>query len=290
MVIYMKRLLLYCKRKLNIILLSALSLLMVLPLWFVITGSFMGAGEFTQNFSAVLNDTTGKVYWPLFPAYPTLRSYAELLLDTPSFFVVFWNSCKQVFPSLIGQLMIAVPAAWSFARYNFKGKKAVFTLYIILMIMPFQVTMVSSYLVLDYIHLLDSHLSIILPAAFSTFPVFIMVKFFKSVPRALFEAASMDGAGEWRIFWNIGIPMGRGGIISAIILDFLEIFNAIEQPLNFIKNPSLQPLTLYLSGISADKAGISLISSFIMLLPALLIFLYGQQYLEQGIMVSGLKE
>ena len=282
--------LLSLKRKLNILFLFVLSLITILPLWFVITGSFIGPGEFAENFSAVLNNTSGEVSWPLLPSYPTFRSYVELLLDTPRFFVVFWNSCKQVFPSLLGQLIIGVPAAWSFAKFDFRGKKAIFTMYIILMIMPFQVTMVSNYLVLDKLHLLDKHLSIVLPAAFSTFPVFIMVKFFKAIPKSLFEAASIDGAGEWRIFWNIGVPMGRGGIISAMILGFLELWNAIEQPLNYIKTASRWPLTLYLPNISSAKAGISLVGSVIMLLPALLLFLYGQKYLEQGIMVSGIKE
>ncbi|MBH1939605.1 carbohydrate ABC transporter permease [Mobilitalea sibirica] len=272
------------------IILILLSVLTVLPLWFVITGSFMGSGEFSGNFKTVLNDTTGKVSWPFLPLYPTLRSYIELLLDSPKFFIVFWNSCKQVFPSLLGQLLIAVPAAWSFARFHFKGKRIIFTIYIILMVMPFQVTMVSTYLVLDRIHLLDSHLAIIIPAIFSTFPVFIMVKFFKAIPRSLIEAARIDGAGEWKLFINIGIPMGAGGIISAMILDFLELYNAIEQPLNFIKTTSLWPLTLYLPGISVQKAGISLVASVVMLLPALLLFLYGQKYLEQGIMVTGIKE
>jgi multiple sugar transport system permease protein len=278
------------KGKLNILILAMLSLITILPIWFVISGSFMGIGEFTDNFSSVLYDTSGDVSWPLIPDYPTLRSYIELLVDTPRFFVVFWNSCKQVIPSLIGQLLIAVPAAWSFARFDFKGKKIILTLYIILMIMPFQVTMVSTYLVLDRLHLLDSHWSIILPAAFSTYPVFIMVKFFKSIPGSLFEAASIDGAGEWRIFVNVGIPLGRGGIISAMILDFLELWNAIEQPLNFIKTPSRWPLTLFVPSISPEKAGISLVASMIILLPALLLFLFGQQYLERGIMVSGIKE
>jgi multiple sugar transport system permease protein len=251
------------KRKLNMFLLIVLSLITILPLWFVITGSFIGPGEFAENFSAVLNNTSGDVSWPLFPKYPTLRSFVELLLDTPRFFVVFWNSCRQVFPSMLGQLMVGVPAAWSLAKFNFKGKKTIFTLYIILMIMPFQVTMVSTYLVLDKLRILDSHLSIILPAVFSTFPVFIMVKFFKAIPKSLFEAASIDGAGEWRIFWNIGIPMGRGGIISAMILGFLELWNAIEQPLNYIKTASRWPLTLYLPNISSEKAGISLVGSVI---------------------------
>ena len=278
------------KRNINLLMLILLSLVTIMPLWFVISGSFIGYSEFTQNFSAVLNNTSGRVSWPLIAKYPTLRAYVEIMFDTPKFFVVFLNSCKQVFPALLGQLLIAVPAAWSFARFNFKGKKAIFTLYIILMIMPFQVTMVSTYLVLDRFHLLDSHFSIILPAAFSTFPVFIMVKFFKAIPGSLFEAASIDGAGEWRLFRDIGLPIGRGGVISAMVLGFLELWNAVEQPLNFIKTPAKWPLTLYLPGISATNVGISLVGSLIMLLPALLLFLYGQKYLEQGIMVSGIKE
>lgn len=278
------------KGKLNMLLLMIISIITILPLWFVISGSFMGIVEFRENFSAVLSDTSGTVSWPLIPHYPTIGSYIELLIDTPRFFVVFWNSCKQVIPSLIGQFLIGVPAAWSFARFDFKGKRVVLTLYIILMVMPFQVIMVSTYLVLDRLRLLDSHWSIILPAAFSTFPVFIMIKFFKSIPASLFEAASIDGAGEWRIFINIGIPIGRGGIISALILSFLELWNAIEQPLNFIKIPSKWPLTLFIPGISPGKAGISLVASVITLLPALLLFLYGGQYLEQGIMVTGIKE
>jgi len=276
--------------KLNFIFLILFALLTILPLWFLVTGSFMGKAEIVQNFSPILEETIGKVSWPLLPVYPTLRAYVELLLDTPKFFIMFWNSCKQVAPALLGQLLIAVPAAWGFARFEFKGKKVLFTLYMILMIMPFQVTMVSNYLVLDRFHFLDSHFSIILPAIFSTFPVFIMVKFFKSIPRSFLEAAKIDGAGEWRIFFRIGLPMGNAGVMSAVILDFLELWNSIEQPLNFLKTKKLWPLSLYLPNISTEKAGVSLVASVIMLLPALLLFLYGQKYLEQGIMASGLKE
>jgi len=272
------------------LILIGIALLAVLPLWFIIAGSFMGRAEILKDFAPVLLDTSGKVTWPFLPLYPTLRSYVELLIDTPKFFVMIWNSIKQVVPALLGQMLIAVPGAWAFARFEFKGKKVLFTLYMTLMIMPFQVTMVSTYLVLDRLKLLDSHFSIIIPAAFSTFPVFIMVKFFKSIPKSLIEAAKIDGAGEWRIFRTIGIPMGMEGIISALILDFLELWNALEQPLNFLKSKYLWPLSLYIPNISIDLAGLSLVASVIMLLPSLLLFVYGQKYLEQGIKASGLKE
>lgn len=265
-------------------------LLVFLPLWMIISGSIMGKGELYQKMGPVLYQSDKMAYWGIFPLYPTLETFVELLLDSPKFFVMFWNSCIQVIPVLVGQLLVAVPASWAFARFNFSGKKLLFTLYILLMILPFQVTMVSSYLVLFRLGLTDTHLAVILPNIFSTFPVFIMVKFFKEIPEALVEAARIDGAPEWYIFWKIGIPLGASGILSTIVLDFIEYWNAIEQPLTFlVRNKSLWPLSLYLSGISSDKVGLSFAASFITLIPALLLFLYGQKYLEQGIAATGLK-
>ena len=222
--------------------------------------------------------------------YPTLKPYIELLLDTPQFFAMFWNSCRQVFPVVIGQVLIGAPAAWAFARFHFRGKKILYSLYIVLMLMPFQVTMVSSYLVLDNLGLMNSVWAIILPGAVSTFPVFLMVRFFTSIPSALTEAAALDGAGPLQIFFHIGLPLGAPGILSAVVLGFLEYWNALEQPLTFLQDKTLWPLSLYLPTVTADNAGVSLVASVIMLVPALLIFLFGQRYLEAGISASGMKD
>ena len=272
-------------------LLFILTLFTWIPLWMLFSGSFMGGDELYNYIGSVLNQGEGLASWALLPRYPTLRHYVELLLDSPKFFVMFWNSCLQVIPVLLGQLGIAVPAAWAFARFEFKGKKLIFLIYIILMVLPFQVTMVSSYLVLYRLGLVDTHLALILPNIFSTFPVFIMVKFFKEVPGSLIEAAKLDGAGEFIIFMRIGIPIGSPGILSIITLGFLEYWNAIEQPLTFlIRRKELWPLPLYLPDISSDNAGAAFVASVFMMFPALLLFLYGQKYLEKGIAASGLKE
>jgi multiple sugar transport system permease protein len=250
----------------------------------------MSKEEVAANISPVLNSGSNMASWPIFPHYISLQPYVELLLDSPTFFVMIWNSFKQVFPILFGQLLIGVPAAWAFGRYQFRGRRFLITLYTILMIMPFQVTMVSSYIVLDHMKLMDSHLSIIVPAIFSTFPVFIMMKFVAAIPKSLFEAAQIDGAGEGKIFITIGIPMSYSGIISALILSFLEYWNAIEQPLTFLTDKTKWPLSLYLPNIAIEEVGVSLVASVIMMLPALLLFLYGQGYLEEGICASGIKE
>lgn len=274
----------------NYVVLIGFSLLIWIPIYMVITGSLIGPIEIQDYIGSALGLKKTYVDWPLIPLYPTLRSYVELLLDTPKFFAMFGNSVKQVVPAILGQLLVAVPAAWSFARFRYPGKKLLFGIYIILMILPFQVTMVSSYLVINKFKLLNTHLAIILPAMFSTFPVFIMVKFFKSIPEEMLEAAKIDGAGHLKIFQHIGIPMGYPGIMSAVILSFIELWNSLEQPLTFLREKSYWPLSLYLPQIATDKVGVSFIASILMMLPALLIFLTGESYLEQGIVASGIKQ
>lgn len=270
--------------------LCVLAFFVWVPLWLLISGSLMGAEEMAQNLAPVLGKGEGYALWPLLPRYPTLRPWVELLLDSPQFFTMFWNSCRQVLPVVGGQVLIGAPAAWAFARFRFPGKRALFSLYIVLMLMPFQVTMVSSYLVLDGLGLMDTVWAIILPGAVSTFPVFLMVRFFTAIPSSLTEAAALDGAGPLQIFFHIGLPLGAPGILSAVVLGFLEYWNALEQPLTFLKDKTLWPLSLYLPTISAENAGVSLVASVVMLLPALLIFLFGQKYLEAGIAASGLKD
>lgn len=270
--------------------LFALAFLAVFPILFTAAGSVMGKQELKEILNPFLTGEGGYVAWRIFPIYPTFRSYIEVLLDSPEFFVMFWNSVKITAGVLAGQLLIGVPAAWGFAKYKFPGKNFLFLIYIALMMMPFQVLMLSNYLVLDRLGLLDTLGGIILPGIFSTFPVFIMYRFFEGIPEALLEAARIDGAGEWLCFWKLGIPLGSPGIISAMVLGFLEYWNLIEQPMAFLKNKKLWCLSLYLPEIGGDQAGKAFAVSVIALIPAVLVFLAGQDYLEQGIISTAIKE
>lgn len=278
------------KKRMLFLTLGAVGIMFVMPLLVMVFASFMGVEELTATYGGVLRDGEESIDFVLLPRYPTLRAYVELLLDSPGFFVMFWNSCKQVFPVLAGQLVIAVPAAWAFGQYEFKGKRCLYFIYMILMILPFQVTMVSSYLVLSELQLLNTHLAVILPGVFSAFPVFILTKFFKSIPKAVIEAARVDGANDAQIFFRIGLPLGYPGILSVMILGFLEYWNAMEQPMTFLQDKELWPLSLYLPNITADKVSVSFVASVVMMIPAVLIFVFGQKYLEEGIAASGLKE
>lgn len=271
-------------------LLLILVLLMIFPLLFVVSGSVMGQKELEKLLNPVLNGGNGYASWKLFPLYPTFKSYIQVLLDSPEFFVMLWNSVKITVGTLLGQLLIGTLAGWGFARYHFPGKNMLFMIYIALMMMPFQVMMLSNYLVLDALRLLDKIEGIILPTVFSTFPVFIMYHFFAEIPETVLESARLDGAGEWIIFIKIGLPLGGSGVISALVLGFLECWNLMEQPIAFLKSKECWPLSLYLPEIEMTQAGKAFAVSVLILIPAVLVFAAGQDHLEQGIISIAIKE
>ena len=277
-------------RSLLLLILMALALAVCFPVLFLFAGSFMGTDELNHFLGPVLNHKDGFASWALLPSYPTFRAYVKLLLDSPEFFVMFWNSAKMTILILLGQILTGVPAAWGFAKLKIPFGKQLFRIYIILMLMPFQVTMLSNYLTLNQFDLIDTHWAVILPAVFSTFPVFIMYHFFKNIPDSIIESTKLDGANRFQTFWYIGIPLGSGGIVSALVLSFLDVWNLIEQPLTFLKTKALWPLSLYLPNIDMDNAGLAFVASVITLIPSLLVFLAGQNYLEQGIAASAVKE
>lgn len=278
-------------RKLAVTMLMFLTALIIcMPVILLVSGSLKGTDELSSGLAPVLGDANYMAEFRLLPRYPTLRHYLELLFDTPEYYVVFGNSLKIVIGTLAGQLLVGIPSAWAFARFTFPGRKILFTIYTILMMMPFSVTMLSSYLVLHDLSLLDNLWGIILPGVFSTFPVFIMYRGFCGIPKGLLEAARVDGAGEFQIFIHMGLPLGSAGIGSALVLGFLEYFSLIEQPLAFLKNKSLWPLSLYLPQIGLSDAGYAFAASAAALIPAVFVFLLGQDYLEKGIIATGMKE
>ncbi len=278
------------KRKLAVLLLTLASLLVWLPLLLLLSAALMPEDELLWRYLSPLGIGKAPVRAALLPSYPSLEAFTELLIRSPGFFVMFWNSCIQTFPMLLGQLLIGAPAAWAFARLKFPGRRGIFALYILLMVLPFQVTQVSNYLVLDCLGLLNSHLALILPGIWSTFPVFIMTRSFEAVPGALLEAAYLDGAGELQAFFLVGLPAGYPGIVTAMVLSFIDAWNALEQPVAYLKDMSLWPLSLYLPEIVSDKAAVAFAAGIVMMLPPVLLYLNGEGELEQGLAASGVKE
>lgn len=143
-----------------------------------LSGTFMSLDE--------LIDVAGGVFFQgkelasvfLLPKYPTGENLKELLLDTPGFYVTYWNSFIQTAGVLIVQSLVAILAAWAFGRFEFKGKKLLYFMYLLLMLLPFQVMMLSEYIELDRLHLMNTIWAVILPAGFATSSVLIMTSFF----------------------------------------------------------------------------------------------------------------
>ncbi len=274
----------------EITLLILLAVMICFPVWFAVTGAFSSRWELKENLGPIFGNGKTFASCTLLPKSPTLQSLVEVLLDRPEFFTMFWNSVRVSFCILLGQLLVDVPCAWALARLRIPGEKWILKMYIALMLLPFQVLMFPQYLVLKQLHLLDTRWAVILPAVFSAFPVFLLYRFFKAIPEEILEAARLDGAGEFCVFWKMGLPLGAPGVLSVGILSFLDSWNMIEQPMTYLKNRALWPLSLFLPEIRLGDMGIGFGAALIMLIPALLLFLCCRSYLEQGIALSGGKD
>ena len=272
------------KRIACLLALTLLALFTWWVLWFMWMGALTPEDELLATIGPALqSESREPAVWCLLPSWPTLQPLVQLLLDTPTFFAMFWNACKLAFPQVAGQLVVAAPAAWAFSKLEFPGRRVLYGAYLVLMVLPFQITMVPNYLVLDRLGLMDTPWAVILPGVFSAFPVFIIKKGFDAVPQSLLEAAALDGAGPLRCFVSVGLPLGLPAVLSAATLGFIEAWNAIEQPMMFLKDKANWPLSLYLSNITAGDLGLAMVASLMMLAPPLLLFLTGRKYLEQGI-------
>jgi multiple sugar transport system permease protein len=226
----------------------------------------------------------------LIPDVVTLRQYYEILVKKPQYLLMFWNSVKIVVPVILGQLVAASTAAYAFAKLKFRGKNIILSIYIIVMMMPFQVTLVPNYLVADKLGLIGEYSSIILPGIFSAFGVFLLKQHMEEIPNSYIEAARVDGGSQWDIFTLIIIPMSKTGLWALVILLFIDYWNMVEQPLIFLKEAIKMPLSIFLSNINDGERGVAFASSTLYMLPMVLIFLYGENYLIEGIQLSGVKE
>ena len=284
----------YFSRGVLTVLAAVLALMFVMPTLLTITNSFMTQSEITANYGQVFqNATDGTSYikdtinLKFIPDKVSFSQYFTVLLKSPDFLYKFWNSVILVAPIVLAQLLVASIAAYGFTRWRGRVRDSIFFFYVILMLMPYQVTLVPNYLVSDWLGILNTRWAIILPGAFAPFSVFLLTKFMRRIPASLIEAAKLDGAGEWRIFWSICLPQCRSALYSIAILVFIDYWNMVEQPLILLPNVDMQPLSVYLSTINAGEIGIAFAAAVVYMIPGLLLFLHGEAYLVEGIAYSG---
>ena len=174
----------------------------------------------------------------------------EILWEEPFTLYRFWNSLLLCSAITLGQMLVSCWAGFALAKYPIPGKGYLTTLLVILMLLPLQVTLVPSYLILDALGLLNTIWALILPSVFSPFGTVVMWITFRAVPEDLLDAARLDGASEHRILWRIALPVGKGGAASLLLLTFVDAWNMVEQPMVFLSNTANYPISVYLASCS----------------------------------------
>lgn len=271
------------------------AIMFLMPIVLTITNSFMSASEISANYGSVFatTETGGKVYisekvnLKFIPDIVSFSQYITVLFKSPEYLLKFWNSVILTGPIVLFQLIVASLASFGFARYTGRVRQIVFFVYIILMLMPYQVTLVPNYLVSEWFNILDTYWAIWLPGIFSPFAVYLLTKFMKRIPASVIEAAQIDGAGEWQIYRKICMPLCKGALCSAAILVFIDYWNMVEQPLILLSDAEKYPLSVFLSKINSGEIGLAFAVATIYMVPSLLVFLYGEEYLVDGITYQG---
>jgi len=267
----------------------------LLPTILTIANSFMTQSEIDVNYGMIFESTRpgvgtyvgGSVNLKFIPDKVSVDQYLTVLFRNPEYLLKLWNSIGLVIPIVILQVGIASFAAYSFTRYQGKFKNFLFFFYIVLMLMPYQVTILPNFIVAERTGLLGSSWAVIFPGAFAPFSVFLLTKFMRRIPSVLIEAAKLDGANEWQIFTRVCIPQCRSAIYSIAILVFIDYWNMVELPMILLDSADAQPLSVFLARINAEEAGIAFAIAVIYMIPPLLLFLHGEEALVEGITHSG---
>lgn len=273
------------------IILSIMAVSLVFPIIFMVTNSFMGQQELIDIYAtqAATSEEVTYASFKLIPSQITLSQYYQVLLRKPKFLIMFWNSVLMTVSITVGQIVVSSLAAYAFAKLKFPGRDFLFFVFIIVMLLPYQVVLVPNYIVMSKLKLINTYYAIILPGIFSTFGVFLLRQFMRGIPDEYCEAAKIDGAGYLRVFGEIVLPQVKAGIASLAILCFIDNWNMVEQPLIMLEDRGMYPLSVYLRDINQADLGIAFACGIIYMLPAVLIFLYGEDYLIKGIQLSGIK-
>lgn len=251
------------------------------PVLYMLCGSFMKDSEISRHL-----EHPGLAGIHLIPEYFVFSQYKKILIDSPELLCYFWNSVKLTGPILLGVFVIAPLAGNGLAKYKMPGRKLILGIYILLAILPYQAMLVPNYIVLEKLGLLGSRQAVWYPYIWNPFGVYLMYRFFYGLDNEVFEAARLDGAGEWRIYFRISLPQVIPGLATLLLITMADAWGMVEQPMIFLKDATLYPLSVAFSGIVTDNIGMAFAGAIIYLIPILLVFLLTKEYLTEGIEVT----
>lgn len=262
------------------LLIAFFALLMIVPYLWMISTSFKTNGEV---FKYPIEWIPKKWHW---------ENYNQVWSGPNPFYVYYWNSMKITGITVAGSLITSAMAGFAFAKLNFRGRNALFLIYLSTMMIPSQVLLLPRFILFDWMKLINSHWSLILPGMFTVFGTFLMRQFFSSLPGELLEAARVDGAGYWRMFWQISLPLAKPALVTLLILTFTWHWNEYEGPLVFLRDKSLYTIPLGLTNYVEEFGTnyvLTMAASVSALLPLLVIVIVCQKWFVEGIANTGLK-
>jgi multiple sugar transport system permease protein len=227
----------------------------------------------------------------LWPAEPSFAAYVQLFADLP-FARVVANSMFLAVVTTLAQLFTSATAAYVFSRLPFPGRGAVFAVYLATMMIPLQVLIVPLFAQLRGFGLIDTYLGALLPTLASAFGIFLLRQAMNQVPVELDEAATIDGAGHFRIFWHVMLPNIRPALATLAVFAFMGSWNSFLWPLVVLRSPEVQTLPIALAGLQGQYTtqwDIVMAGSVVSILPMLAIYIFAQKYVIQGVASTGLK-
>lgn len=246
-------------------------------LWTIVTSLTPGAG-LTLTPALIPSDPSLEAYWRLFGERP----FGRIIL----------NSLGLAVATTLAQLFTSATAAYAFSRLPFRGRGVVFAVYLATMMIPLQVLIVPLFVELKTLGLVNTYLGALLPTLASAFGIFLLRQAVHQVPRELDEAATLDGAGHFRIFWQIILPNIRPALATLTVFAFMGSWNSFLWPLVILRTPELQTLPVALAGLQGQYTtqwDIVMAGSVVSVLPMLALYVFAQKYVIQGVANSGLK-
>jgi ABC-type glycerol-3-phosphate transport system permease component len=228
----------------------------------------------------------------------TLQNYAALfkVLPDQDFAFLLFNSFKISLLALIGQILTCAMAAFVFAVVKFKGRNLLFALLLATFMIPPQVSLIPNFIIFKYLHLIGSQWPLILPAFWGgAFGTFLLRQYFLTIPRDLVDAARMDGASLFDVFWRIYLPLSKPAVAALAIFTFKDAWNDLLHPLVYLPtNMHQTTLTVGLAFIQQQlqmggKFTVLMAGAFLSILPLLIVFFFAQKQFIEGIALSGIK-
>jgi ABC-type glycerol-3-phosphate transport system permease component len=287
------------------VLLIAAGFSMVLPFVWMLSTSFRSTVEITRDPHRLLPEVFTGAREPAAakpagaptsaqrqPATGVFANYVDAWQSAP-FGRYFFNTIFVALSCVLGVLITSTLAAYAFARLRFKGRDAVFLVFLSMMMVPEPVYLVPSFIIMARLHWLDTYYALIVPWTANVFSIFLLRQHFKTVPQDLFDAATIDGAGRLAILWRIVLPLSKAVLVTIVLFTVIGTWNSFLWPLVMTNSPAMRPIQIGLAAMSQEEGteyGMMMAATTLTVLPLLVLYFFAQKQIIASLASSGLKE